>query len=164
MRFLQITKKEPIKKNYGNLQLMTISFFLLIIGFVSSAVYAEDNLVAQNIDLNKKEEALKKEEERLNVLKAELTASIEKYTKVLEQIDNAIKELKETQNKNLRHIAKAYEAMSPEDAAARLSNLDRTTAVKILLLMNSKKAGAIIGMMPTTKATQITKDLAKISP
>jgi len=157
---------KPQRTQSLKVKLLVTCYLLLVTFFVVNlpiAAFAEDKPATQRIDLSKKEEALKREEERLNALRAELTASMEKYTKVLEQIDNAIKELKETQNKNLRHISKAYEAMPPEDAAARLSSLDRTTAVKILLLMNSKKAGAVIGMMDTAKAAQITKELAKTS-
>jgi flagellar motility protein MotE (MotC chaperone) len=55
-----------------------------------------------------------------------------------------------------RHVAKAYEAMPPEDAATRLSGLDNETAVQILLKMESKKAGLVIGMMDS-KATLLTK-------
>ena len=62
----------------------------------------------------------------------------------------------------MKHVAKAYEAMQPEDAASRLSGLDNKTAVQILLKMSSKKAGLVIGMMNPAKATILTKHLAKL--
>jgi flagellar motility protein MotE (MotC chaperone) len=52
--------------------------------------------------------------------------------------------------------------MQPEDAASRLSGLDRETAVQVLLMMNSKKAGLVIGNMEAKKATLLTKDIAKL--
>ncbi len=44
----------------------------------------------------------------------------------------------------------------------RLAGLDNKTAVKILLKMNSKKAGLVIGMMDSKKATLLTKEIAKM--
>ncbi len=144
-----------------------LSVWVLIFCSMALAVnaYAEDDILKviekQRIELARKEESLKKEEARLSALKSEVDGNIDKYTKLLEQIDNALNGVKESNGKNLKHVAKAYEAMEPEDAAARLEELDKTTSVKILLMMSSKKAGAIMGVMKPAKATQITKELAK---
>ncbi len=109
-----------------------------------------------------KEEILKRETERLKTIKQEVEEGIVKYNDILKQIDSSLLKAEEIGNKRLKHVAKAYEAMQPEDAASRLSGLEATIAVQILLKMNSKKAGLVIGMMDTTKATLLTKDLAKI--
>lgn len=128
--------------------------------------YAEEDLMSimeqQRIDLGKKEEIIKKETARLKTLKNEVNEDIVKYTKLLKQIEASLQKAEEIGGKRLRHIAKAYEAMQPEDAAMRLSGLDNKTAVQILLKMNSKKAGLVIGMMATNKATVLTKDIARL--
>ena len=145
----------------------------LIIGVMVSLaftcnVYAQDGLdmasviEKQKLELMQKEEILKKETERLKMLKQEIEEGIVKYTDLLKQIDNSLIKAEEIGNKRLKHVAKAYEAMQPEDAASRLSGLEASIAVQILLKMNSKKAGLVIGMMDTTKATLLTKNLTKI--
>ena len=116
----------------------------------------------QRIELEKKDEAIKKEMARLKTLRDEINQDIEKYTNLLKQIDKSLEKAQETGNKRLKHVAKAYEAMQPEDAAMRLSGLDRKTAVQILLKMNSKKAGMVIGNMEAKKATTLTMDIAKL--
>ncbi len=134
---------------------------------MTTAVYAQDEDMAsviekQRQELVQKEEIIKKETERLKTLKSEIEDSIVRYNELLKQIDKSLLMAEDLGNKRLKHVAKAYEAMQPEDAASRLSGLEAPIAVQILLKMNSKKAGLVIGMMETTKATTITKDLAKL--
>ncbi|RJR18093.1 MAG: hypothetical protein C4581_06970 [Nitrospiraceae bacterium] len=139
---------------------------ILVLLFLAVNAYAEEDIAGviekQRIELNQKEELLKKETERLKTLKKEVEEDIAKYTALLEQIDKSLKQAEEVGNKRLKHVAKAYEAMQPEDAASRLSGLDNDTAVQILLKMESKKAGLVIGMMSAQKATVLTKEIAKM--
>jgi flagellar motility protein MotE (MotC chaperone) len=116
----------------------------------------------QKFELAKKEEIINQETERLKTLKKEVEDDIVKYTNLLQQIEKSLQQVEETATKRLRHVAKAYEAMPPEDAATRLSGLDNDTAVLILLKMESKKAGLVIGMMDSRKATLLTKEIAKL--
>ena len=128
--------------------------------------FAQDDIVSlvekQRIELDQQEENIKKETERLKTIKREVEADIEKYSELLEQIEKSLEQAETAGSKRLRHIAKAYEAMQPEDAATRLAGLDNRTAVQILLKMTSKKAGLVIGMMEAKKATRLTKDIAKL--
>ena len=144
----------------------SLMIFIICLMISVSGVYAEDDVISlveqQRVELEKKEEIIKIEMARLKTLKDEINLDIEKYTDLLKQIDKSLEKAQETGNKRLKHIAKAYEAMQPEDAATRLSGLDRKTAVQILLKMNSKKAGMVIGNMKAEKATVLTKDIAKL--
>jgi len=116
----------------------------------------------QKLELAKKEEVIKQETERLKTLKKEVEDDIAKYTSLLQQIEKSLQQVEQTAGKRLRHVAKAYEAMAPEDAAVRLVGLDNETAVQVLLKMESKKAGLVIGMMDSKKATTLTKEIAKL--
>jgi flagellar motility protein MotE (MotC chaperone) len=142
------------------------ALIILAVFFLAVNVYAEEDIAGviekQRIELNQKEEILKKETERLKTLKKEVEDDIAKYTALLEQIDKSLKQAEEVGNKRLKHVAKAYEAMQPEDAASRISGLDNDTAVQILLKMESKKAGLVIGMMGAQRATLLTKEIAKL--
>lgn len=140
--------------------------YIMLILFLSTSVYAEEDVVSivekQRAELNRQEEIIKKEKARLKALKQEINDDIVKYSKLLKEIDKSLKQAEQTSSKRLKHIAKAYEAMQPEDAASRLTGLDNKTAVQILLKMNSKKAGLVIGMMEPKKATVLTKAIAKL--
>lgn len=110
-------------------------------------------------ELKEKEEALKKEEERLNVLRKDVDARIEKYTGILNQIEAAVKKLEDVKDEKFEHVVKAYESMPPEEAAARLSALDRAIAVRIMMKMKSKKAAGIIALMEPNTAAAITTSM-----
>jgi flagellar motility protein MotE (MotC chaperone) len=141
---------------------------VLVSLILTCSVYAQDDLDIASViekqrqELMQKEEILKKETERLKTLKQEVEDGLVKYNELLKQIDSSLTKAEEIGNKRLKHVAKAYEAMQPEDAASRLSGLETKISVQILLKMNSKKAGLVIGMMDTEKATLLTKNLAKI--
>jgi len=141
-------------------------FISTMLFFVPIFAHASDDMIdlvkKQRIEIEVKEKIVKKEMARLKELKKEINDDIVKYTAVLKQIDKSLEKAQEIASKRLRHIAKAYEAMQPEDAASRLTGLDNETAVQILLKMASKKAGLVIGMMESKKATTLTKEIAKI--
>lgn len=139
-----------------------VMLILLSALHVHAQVDAEDSIEKQKLELVKKQEIIKQESERLKTLKKEVEDDIAKYTELLQQIEKSLQQVEETGNKRLRHVAKAYEAMQPEDAAVRLGGLDDETAVQILLKMDSKKAGLVIGMMDAKKATFLTKEIAKL--
>lgn len=128
--------------------------------FTVPALAQQDDMVKaiqkKNKELKDKEETLKKEEERLNLLKKEVDERIEKYTAIMNQIEAAVKKLEEAKDAKFEHVVKAYELMPPEEAAVRLSALDRATAVKILQKMKSKKAAGVIALMESKTAAAIT--------
>lgn len=143
-----------------------ISAVLLVIMLFACSSYAEDIAIVmekQNKELERKEELIKQEMMRLKSLKKEVEDDILKYTQLLKQIDKSLEQAEEISSKRLKHVAKAYEAMPPEDAASRLSGLDDKTAVQILLKMDSKKAGLVIGMMDVKKATLLTRQITQIN-
>jgi len=131
-----------------------------------STSYAEQDIAKvlekQQKELAQKEEYVKEETIRLETLKKEVEEDIVRYTALLKDIEKSLSQAEEIGVKRLKHVAKAYESMPPESAAARLSGLDDDTAILILLKMNSKKAGLIIGNMESKKATILTKEIAKL--
>jgi len=138
---------------------------LIILVLIANS-YAEDDIAKmlekQQKEIAQKEETIKKETVRLETLKREVEEDIAKYTSLLKEIDKSLKQAEEIGVKRLKHVAKAYESMPPESAASRLSGLDNDTAILILLKMNSKKAGLVIGNMDSEKATVLTKQIAKL--
>jgi len=141
-------------------------FCIGIIWLFALRAYAQidmaDMVEKQKLEMAQKEEIIKQETERLRTLKKEIENDIAKYTELLKQIEKSLQQATEEGGRRLRHVAKAYEAMPPEDAAQRLQGLDDETSVQILLKMDSKKAGLVMGMMESKKATLLTKELAKL--
>jgi flagellar motility protein MotE (MotC chaperone) len=145
---------------------MKLAGIIILLFFCVTTIYAQDDLASmlekQQRELAKREEVIKRETVRLQTLKKEVEEDISKYTKLLKDIEKSLDQAEEIGVKRLKHVAKAYESMPAESAAARLTGLDNDTAILILLKMNSKKAGLVIGMMESEKATQLTKEIAKL--
>jgi flagellar motility protein MotE (MotC chaperone) len=150
---------------WGQLLKLGLSPVVLFLAFAFSASAQEDMLKVietKRIELKEKEDHLKREEQRLNTLKKAVEEKIETYTKLLAQVEATIKKVEQVKGEKLENVVKAYEAMPPEDAAARLSVLDDVTALLIMSRMKSKKAGAIIALMEPRKAAAITKSMTTV--
>lgn len=130
--------------------------------FVPSLPAQEDMLKlieTKRLEQQGKEEALKREEQRLNVLRKEVDEKIAAYTKLLAQVEASLKKVEQVKGEKLENVVKAYESMPAEDAAVRLSVLDNPTALLIMTRMKSKKVGAIIALMAPQKAAALTKSM-----
>ncbi|MBF0537684.1 MAG: hypothetical protein HQL03_05440 [Nitrospirae bacterium] len=112
-------------------------------------------------ELIRKEIELKRREERLQALKADVDRRIDKYEKLLSQIEEALNKVKDADVERMKKLVKAYEAMEPEEASAQLTELDEDLAVTILLKMNSRKAGAALGLIEPQKAAALSKKMSK---
>jgi flagellar motility protein MotE (MotC chaperone) len=112
-------------------------------------------------ELNEKEKRLKSEEERIKNIEKEVESKVQKLNQLLNQIEGALKKLAEVRSEKVDHLVKTFEAMPPEDAAIRLSALDKTLAVQIIFRMTSKKAGPILAQMEPNKVAEISEVLSK---
>ncbi len=142
-------------------------FFLFILSMpfiLSPAMASQDEILrfieTKQKEIREKEEAIKIEEERLNILKKEIEEKMENYKRLLNQIEEVLKRIEQINDEKLNKVVKTYESMSPEDAAARLSMLEDKIAVSILVKMKDKKASAIIAALEPRKAASITEKMA----
>ncbi len=146
--------------------ILSILFFVFIIFLFFPEVSAYDEMLKliekKQAELKDKELFLKQEEKRLEALRKDVDERIEKYSKILTQIENILKRIEQLKEQNFEHIVKTYEAMPPEEAAQRLSSLDEELLVMIILKMRPKKAAAIMAFMDTKKAASLTEAMSKI--
>lgn len=154
----QIVLRRLIK---GLLAIQVIAMVCLFASISFTSAHPENDIVQaiekKQKELENKEALLKKEEERLGILRKDIEEKIKKYTEILTQIEKALKELDKIKEERLNHVVKLYESMPPEEAAIKLSALDEETAVTIILNMKSKKAGSILALIESQKAATITK-------
>jgi len=147
-------------------KLLVLSF-TAVLCLLTTAISAQDDpvkaLEAKRVELKEKEEALKRDEVRLNALKKEVEARIETYSRLLAQMETVLKRVEQVKGDAIENVVKAYEVMTPEEAALRISALDNDTALRIMTRMKSKKAGAIIAVMEPRKAATLTQRLASIT-
>jgi flagellar motility protein MotE (MotC chaperone) len=129
------------------------------------SAYAQDDMIKfvekKQKEIKEKESTLLKEEERLKVLRKDIDERIEKYTRLLTQLENILKKLEQVQDEKFEHVVKSYEVMPPEEAAERLSALPEQTAVKIIRRMKPKKAGTVMAFIGSKKVASLTEIMTK---
>lgn len=108
-----------------------------------------------------REDAVKKEEERLHMLKNAIELSLKQYSAMRDRLQ---KELAGSDGGNgaqrgIGHIAKIYEAMPPEEAARRIEKMDSAMAVELLTRIKSKQAGKIMGAISAEKAAVLSEKI-----
>ncbi len=112
-------------------------------------------------ELNEKERRLKNEEERIRNIEKEVDVKIQKLNQLLSQIEINLNKLAEIRSERIEQLVKTFEAMPPEEAAVRLSTLDKSLAIQIIFKMNSKKAGPVLALMDPKKVAEITETFSR---
>jgi flagellar motility protein MotE (MotC chaperone) len=119
-------------------------------------------------DLDRREEALRQNEERLMIVRGQIE-------ELLEQNEALEKRLQSEQGKALAEkgrqvqdqrmqLAKIFEAMPSEEAAARLEKMPDRKAVEILRMLKSKTAGGILAQVKADHAAKLTEQLMAHTP
>lgn len=137
----------------------------LLHGALQEAAGQDDLIVIvekKKRELKEKEDTLREQEKRLEVLRKDVEERIEHYTKLLSQMEAALKKIEQIKAENLDHMVKAYETMTADEASSRLSAADEQTAAKILMKMKSKKAAAVMAQMDPKRAATLTEAITKI--
>jgi len=118
-------------------------------------------LKKRQAELDEQAAALKREEERLMALRNELLAKIETLRTLEGKLATTLEAEKGELEKRIKDLARVYEAMPPEKAAATLAKLDVKTAAGITINMKKDRAGAIWGYLDPRKAEEITREITR---
>ena len=102
-----------------------------------------DMLAQRKRDLDRREQALRQNEERLMMVRGQIEELLD-------------------QNEALEK--KIYESMPSEDAALRLEHMPDRKAIEILKLVKAKTAGAILAQVKADRAAKLTEQLLIHTP
>jgi flagellar motility protein MotE (MotC chaperone) len=120
------------------------------------------SLEVKKNDLDKKEQFLRVEEQRLLLLKKEIVEKIDLLRVQEEKLNATVEGQKTAESKNFRELAKVFEATPPAKAGQMLEQLDVKTAAGITMNMKRDKAGAIWGFLSPQKAVEITREVTRL--
>lgn len=133
-----------------------------------------DMLDQRKRHLDRREASLRGAEERLLVLKAELEQILMKNEQLAaaqkqkgeenQRQDNERKLRQEKAATESRHqhqaqLAKIYESMPAEEAAASLERMPERKAIELLRILKGKSAGAILAAVRPERAARLTEQL-----
>ena len=111
----------------------------------------------KRIELDEREEALREEEVRLNVLRGEIDRKLSE----METLRASLSELAVQGDKDLKKWIAIYQAMQPAEAAQVLAGLDDSLARRTLSGMEPAKAGKILDVMDKQRAIQLGAGLQR---
>jgi len=111
-------------------------------------------------DLERREDAVRAAEGRLAILKSEVEQILNRI-EAAEQRRRLDKEKATLSQKGVQigQLAKIYESMPPEEAAARIERMPDRKALEILRSLKSKVAGAILSQVKVERAAKLTEEL-----
>jgi flagellar motility protein MotE (MotC chaperone) len=164
----QPVSTEAINKSEGELPAPEVELLQ------GPALIVPDEIVAmfqqRKQDLDRREKAVRTAEGQLAILKTEVEQILSKVEAVekrrLEQEKAALvqqasrgKQTGDTRAQHLAQLAKMYESMPAEEAAARIERMADRKALEILRLIKTKSAGAILAQVKTDRAAKLTEEL-----
>ncbi|MBH0204507.1 MAG: hypothetical protein HP498_01555 [Nitrospira sp.] len=121
-------------------------------------------------DLDRREEAVRQNEERLMIVRAELEKVLAKNEALEKRIETVRAKADQPSPKERlaqaqkSQLAKMYEAMPSEDAAVRLERMPDQKAIEILRLVKTKSAAAILAQVKPEHAAKLSVQLLAQKP
>ena len=137
------------------------------------ALFVPEEMVAmfqqRKQDLERRENAVRTAEGQLALLKAEVEEilskveaveqrRLEKEKAVLGRQSASGKQAGDLRAQHLAQLAKMYESMPAEEAAARIERMADRKALEILRLLKTKSAGAILAQVKADRAAKLSEE------
>jgi flagellar motility protein MotE (MotC chaperone) len=145
--------------------------------FQGPALIVPEEMVAmfqqRKLDLERREQAVRTAEGQLALLKAEVEQILRKVEAVeqrrlgQEKVVSGKqaptgKQAVDQRTQQLAQLAKMYESMPPEEAAARLERMADRKALDILRLLKTKSAGAILSQVKADRAAKLSEEFLTV--
>ncbi len=119
------------------------------------------DLEAKRRAMAQREIEIRKEENRLIELRADIKKRIATLKKIENRLRNTLKKVDSSDKKSINHLVRAYSAMGADEAAQLLNTMNLKLAVRILREMQVKKAGSILAVVEPRRAARISEKLAQ---
>ena len=134
-----------------------------------------DMLDQRKRDLDRREQSLRQNEERLMVVRGQIEELLDQNEALEKKIQNAQAkdvppqakahaEKERSAQEQRTQLAKIYESMPSEDAASRLEHMPDRKAIEILKMVKAKTAGAILAQVKADRAAKLTEQLLTQTP
>ena len=115
----------------------------------------------RNAEVSRREENLLIREKHVKEMEKEVSAMIERYTILREEVERKQLQLDAVTEEKYVSLSKTYAAMPPEEAAARLEAMEESLALNILSRSKPKIAAKFLGGMTPAKAAKLSLKLVK---
>jgi flagellar motility protein MotE (MotC chaperone) len=110
-------------------------------------------------ELDRREAAVRKDEERVRILRQDVETLLKKQAK-----QNAKAQAAAGGVSSMAHVSQAFETMPVEEAAQRIEKMNDHLAVEMLSRLKSKTTGQILAAINPAKAARLVEKLAVRPP
>lgn len=117
----------------------------------------------RNTELSKREAHVAVRERQLQEMEKEVSGMLERYTLLRDEVERKQKQLDEAQEQKYQTLAKTYAAMPPEEASARIEQMEESLALNILSRSKPKIAAKFLSGVTPAKAAKLSLRLVKPS-
>lgn len=115
----------------------------------------------ERVNLDKMRRDILLEQGRLKQTRKEIEVRIHDLKQLKTEVNARISTLQNIEEKEIKHLVKVYESMSPEEAAPLIEGLKQEISVELLSRMKGKKAGKILEFVEKKKAVELSEVLAE---
>ncbi|MCL2457640.1 MAG: hypothetical protein FWF31_02080 [Desulfobulbus sp.] len=115
-----------------------------------------ESLQAKGVPFAREREELDNKKKELKRLEVEVDKKIEELNQLRVRIEKLLEQKDIEEQKRIGELAKMYEKMSAEKAAAALAVMDQELAISILGRMKTKSAARILNNLDREKAAKLT--------
>lgn len=114
--------------------------------------------------LEQKASRLEEKDRRLQIYSQELIEKTNNLEMLRAELQKTHQEREQYEDEKQQRLVKIYDAMEPENAAQRLEAMDDALGSWLMLRINVRKAGQILGALSPQKASRITTRLRGEDP
>ena len=129
--------------------------------FSEAEVKVLTQLKQREAELQRREEEFSKRTSELKLLSQQIEQKLEQMRNLAQKIEQMRSERKEMDKKDISRMVKYYETMAPENTAQFINQMDRVTAMHILMRMNPRKASAVMQLLDPKVAVDITERVTR---
>ncbi|MDT8447042.1 MAG: hypothetical protein RRB13_09165 [bacterium] len=131
------------------------------VSYSESEVKVLTQLKAREAELQRREEEFSKRTGELKLLSQQVEQKLEQMRSLAQKIEVMRAERKQVDEKDISRMVKYYETMTAENTAQFINQMDRVTAMHLLMRMNPRKASAIMQLLEPKVAVDITERVTK---
>jgi len=129
--------------------------------FSESDVKVLIQLKAREAALKKKEEEFAKRTGELKLLSQQIEQKLDQMRNLAGKIEEMRQQRKQMDEKDVTRMVKYYETMSADATAQFINQMDRVTAMHLLMRMNPRKASAVMQLLEPKVAVEITEKVTR---
>ena len=128
--------------------------------FSESQLKLLTSLKKREEQLKQKDEAFQKRASELKSLSQQIEQKLDQMRKMTSEFEKKRRSRQEMDQKDISRMVKYYETMDPERTAVFFNQMDRLTAMHILMRMNPRKASAVMELIEPKVAVEITEKIS----